>query len=113
MISCLLCVHLINEFFESNQQLDDVSPTSNLLKLADNNVIFDSPQKPQKKILFETPDPLQHSVNRLTDTGLFLTPATTKNQESIEKATKLTEVVYNSWTLKEVQKILFRPSITF
>jgi hypothetical protein len=25
-------------------------------------------------------------------------PATKKNQESIEKATKLTEVVYNSWT---------------
>jgi hypothetical protein len=100
----LLCFHLINEFFESNQGLDDVSPTSNLLKLAANNVILDSPQKPQKKILFETPDPLQQSVSLFKDTGLFLSPATTKIQESIEKATKLTEVVYNSQTLKEVQK---------
>jgi hypothetical protein len=102
MILCLLCVCLINEFFESNQQLDNVSPTSNLLKLADNNVIFDSPQKPQKKNLFETPDPLQHSMSRFKDMGLFLSPATKKIQESIEKATKLTEVVYNSQTLKVV-----------
>jgi hypothetical protein len=63
MILCLLCIRLINQFFESNQVLDDVSPTSNLLKLADNNVIFDSPQKPQKTLLFETPDPLQPSVS--------------------------------------------------
>jgi hypothetical protein len=104
MISCLLCVCLKNEFLESNQGLDDVSPTSNLLKLADDNVILDSPQKPQKKILFETPDPLQQSMSQFKDTGLFLSPATTKNQESNEKATKLTEVVFNSRTLKEVQK---------
>jgi hypothetical protein len=109
MISYLLCVHLVNEFFESNQQLDDVSPTSNLLKLADNNVIFDSPQKPQKKNLFETPDPLQNSVSQFKDTGLFLSPATKKIQESIEKATKVTEVVYNSRTLKELQKIIIQP----
>jgi hypothetical protein len=63
MILCFTCVCLINEFFESNQGLDDVSPTSNLLKLADNNVILDSPQKPPKKLLFETPDPLQQSVS--------------------------------------------------
>jgi hypothetical protein len=104
MILCLLCVCLINELFESNQGLDDVSPTSNLLKLADNNVILDSPQKPPKKILFETPDPLQQNVSQFKDMGLFLSPATKKIQESIEKATKLTEVVYNSLTLKEVQK---------
>jgi hypothetical protein len=108
MISCLLCVCLINEFFESNQGLDNVSPTSNLYKFADNNVIFYSPQKPQKKILFQTPDPLQHSMSRFKDTGLFLSPATTKIQESIEKATKLTEAVYNSRTLKEVQKNIFQ-----
>jgi hypothetical protein len=108
MILCLLCVHLINEFFESNQQVDDVSPTSNLLKLADNNVIFDSPQKPQKKNLFETPDPLQHSVSQVKDTGLFLSPAKKIIQESIEKATKLTEVVYCSRTLKEVQKSIIQ-----
>ena len=78
MIMCLLCVRLINEFFESNQGLDDVSPTSNLLKLADNNVILDSPQKPLKKLLFETPDPLQQSMSRFKDTGLFLSPATKK-----------------------------------
>ena len=102
MILCLTCVRLINEFFESNQGLDDVSPTSNLLKLADNNGFLDSPQKSLKKILFETPDPLQQSVTRFKDTGLFLSPASKKIQESIEKATKLTEVVYNSRTLKEV-----------
>jgi hypothetical protein len=78
MISCLTCVCLINEFFESNQGLDGVSPTSNLLKLADNNVILDSSQKPLKKILFETPDPLQQSVSQFKDTGLFLSPATKK-----------------------------------
>jgi hypothetical protein len=50
-------------------------------------------QKPQKKLLFETPDPLQHNVCQFKDTGLFLSPATTKIQESIGKATKLTEVV--------------------
>jgi hypothetical protein len=65
---------------------------------------MDSPQKPQKKRIFETPDPLQHSVSRFKDTGLFLSPATKNFQESIEKATKLTELVYNSRTLKEVQK---------
>jgi hypothetical protein len=80
MILCLTCVHLINESFESNQGVDDVSPTSNLLKLADNNVILDSPQKPPfKKLLFETPDPLQQSMSQFKDTGLFLSPATTKN----------------------------------
>jgi hypothetical protein len=36
--------------------------------------------------------------------GLFLSLATKKIQESVGKATKLTEVVYNSGTLKEVQK---------
>jgi hypothetical protein len=112
MILCLTCVRLIF-FFESNQGLDNVSPTSNLLKLADNNVILDSPQKPPKKLLFETPAPLQKSVSRFKDKGLFLSPATKNNNESIEKATKLTEVVYNSRTLKEVQKTLFSPSITF
>jgi hypothetical protein len=104
MIPCIACVHLINEFFEFNQGSDDVSLTSNLLNLADNNVILEAPQKPPKKILFETPDPLHQSASQFKDTGLFLLPATTKIQESIEKATKLTEVVYNSQTLKEVQK---------
>jgi hypothetical protein len=85
MISCLLCVRLINEFFESNQGLDDVSPTSNLLKLADNNVILDSPQKPLKKILSETPDPLQQSVSRFKDTCLFLSPATKKIRRVLKR----------------------------
>ncbi len=52
MILCLTCVCLINEIFESNQGLDDVSLTSNLLKLADNNVILDSPQKPPPQKTF-------------------------------------------------------------
>jgi hypothetical protein len=52
MILCLTCVHLINVFFESNQGLDDVSPTSNLLKLADNNVIFGFTPKTPQNITF-------------------------------------------------------------
>jgi hypothetical protein len=47
---------------------------------------------------------LQQSQSRLKDTGLFLSPATGKFHESIDKATKLSAVVYNSQTLKEVQK---------
>jgi hypothetical protein len=66
-----------------------------------------TPETPEK-VLFETPDPSQQSVSWFKDTGLFLSPATTKNQEIIEKATKLTEVVYNSRTLKEVQKSIVR-----
>jgi hypothetical protein len=85
MILCLLYVRLINEFFESNQVLDNVSHTSNLLKLADNNVILDSPQKPQKKILFETPDPLQHSMSRFKDTVLFLSIATKKFRRVLKR----------------------------
>jgi hypothetical protein len=104
MILCLTCVCLIHEFFESNQGLHDVRPTSNQNKLADNNLILDSPQKPPKKILFETPDSLPQNVSRFKDTGLFLSPATKKLQESIEKTTMLTKVVYNSQTLKEVWK---------
>jgi hypothetical protein len=37
-------------------------------------------------------------------TGLFLSPAKQKIHDSIEKATKLSEVVYNTWKVKEVQK---------
>jgi hypothetical protein len=54
-------------------------------------------------MLFETPDPLQQSLSQFKDTGLFLSPATQKFHDSIEKATKLSEVVYNSRKLKEVQ----------
>jgi hypothetical protein len=85
MISCLTCVLLINESLESNRGLDDVSPTSNLLKLADNNGFLDSPQKSLKKILFETPDPLQQSVSRFKDRGLFLAPATKKFRRVLKR----------------------------
>jgi hypothetical protein len=60
------------------------------------------PRNPRNKKLFETPDPLQHSMSQFKDMGLFLLPATNKFQERIEKATKLTEMVYNSRILKEV-----------
>jgi hypothetical protein len=53
-------------------------------------------EAPQKTLLFETPDPLQQSPSPFKDTGLFLSPATQKSHNSIEKATKLSEVVYNS-----------------
>ncbi len=41
---------------------------------------------------------------QVKDTGLFLSPATEKFHESIENATKLSEVVYNSRKLKEVRE---------
>jgi hypothetical protein len=40
----------------------------------------------------------------LKDTGLFLSPAIENIYQSIDKATKLSAVVYNSQTLKKVQK---------
>jgi hypothetical protein len=47
---------------------------------------------------------LQQSLSQFKDTVLFLSPATQNFHDIIEKATKLSEVVYNSWKLKEVQK---------
>jgi hypothetical protein len=47
---------------------------------------------------------LQESQSQLKDPGLFLSPATEKIHKSINKATKLSAVVYNSETLKEVRK---------
>jgi hypothetical protein len=93
---------MINEFIENNQGTDDVSPTSIFSKVADNNVILETPQKPPKKLLVETPDPLQQSLGGFKDTGLFLSLATEKFHKSIEKAIKLSEVVYNSQKLNEV-----------
>ncbi len=47
---------------------------------------------------------MQESQSQLKDTDLFLSPATEKFHKSIDKATKLSAVVYNSETLKEVRK---------
>ncbi len=47
---------------------------------------------------------MQESQSQLKDTGLFLSPATEKFHKSIDKATKLSTVVYYSETLKEVWK---------
>ncbi len=102
MISFIKCIQITNEFIENKQGTDDVSPTSNHLKVAEKSVILETPQKSPKKILFEPPDPLQQSLTRFKDTGLFLSPTTEKIHKSIEKATKLSEVVYNSRKLKEV-----------
>jgi hypothetical protein len=100
----LTCIHLIIEFIESNQGTDDVSSPSKSLKVADKSVMLKTPKHPPQKILFESRHPLQQSQSQLKDTGLFLSPATEKFHTSIDKATKLSEVVYNSRTLKEVQK---------
>jgi hypothetical protein len=51
------------------------------------------------------PVPKTTNTRWFKDTGLFLSPATKQFQESIEKSTKLTEVVYNSRTLKEVMQV--------
>ncbi len=64
---------------------------------------METPQKPPHKLLLETPDPLQQSLSQFKDTDLFLSPATENFHKSIENATKLSEVVYNSRKLKEVQ----------
>ncbi len=96
------CIQIVNEFIENKQGTDDVIPTSNHLKVAENIVILETPQKSPKKLLYETPD-LQHSLSQFKYTGLFLSPATENFHESIEKATQLSEVVYNSRILKEVQ----------
>jgi hypothetical protein len=85
MILFINCICITNEFIRNNQVEDDVSPTSNFLKVAGNNVILETPQKPTKKLLFETSDPLQQSLGQLKDTDLFLSPATEKFHESIER----------------------------
>jgi hypothetical protein len=51
--------------------------------------------------MFQKSHPLQQSQSRLKGTGLFLSPATENFHKSIDKATKLSAVVYNSETLKE------------
>ncbi len=47
---------------------------------------------------------MHQSLSQFKDTALFLSSATQKIHDSIEKATKLSEVVYNTQKLKEVQK---------
>ncbi len=113
MILFIKWIRIINEFVENNQGTDDVGHTFNILKVAEKNVVLETPQKPPKKLLFETSDPLQQSLSWFKDTHLFISPATQKFHDSIEKATKLLELVFNSWKLKEVQKTLLSPSITF
>ncbi len=49
MILFIQCFHIINEFIANNQVIDDVSPTSIFLKIAENNVILETPQKSTKK----------------------------------------------------------------
>jgi hypothetical protein len=63
MISFIQCIRIINEFVENKQGTDDVSPNSNHVKVAENNVMLETPQKSPKQLLFETPDPLQHSLS--------------------------------------------------
>ncbi len=58
MLSFIKCIRIINEFFKNEQGIDDVSPTSNHVKVAENNVMLKAPQKSPKQLLFETPDPL-------------------------------------------------------
>ncbi len=73
------------------------------MNVADKHVVLETPQKDKKK-LFKNSHPLHQSQSRLKDTDLFLSPATGKFHKSLDKATKLSAVVYNSQTLKEVQK---------
>ncbi len=99
-----MCIHFVHEFVENIQETNDVTSQSKSLNDADKYVVLETPQKDQKIKRFKNSHPLQHSQSQLKDTGLFLSPATGKFHESIDKATKLSAVVYNSQTLKEVQK---------
>jgi hypothetical protein len=83
------------------------------LKVAENNVILDTPQKPKTIFQFETPDTSHQSQSQFIGTFLFLSPAIHKIHDSIEKATKMSEVVYNTRKLKEAQKTLLKPTISF
>jgi hypothetical protein len=103
MISCFISIHFILDFTENIQKTNDVSSKSNSLNVTDTNVVLETPQKDPKKT-FQKSHPLQESQSRLKDTGLFLSPATEKFHKTIDKETKLSAVVNNSETMKEVQK---------
>ncbi len=64
------------------------------------------PQKQKTMFQFETPDTSHQSMSQFKDTFLFLSPATQKFHDSIEKATKMSEIVYDTQTLKEVWKYI-------
>jgi hypothetical protein len=49
LILFIKCIRIMNEFIANNQVSDNVSPTSNFSKYAENNVILETPQKPTKK----------------------------------------------------------------
>ncbi len=66
--------------------------------------MLETPQKDTQKTTFQKSHPLQENQSRLKDTCLFLSPATENFHKSIDKATKLSSVVNNSETLKEVHK---------
>jgi hypothetical protein len=63
MLLFIQCIWIINEFVKNKQGIDDVSPTSNHVKAAENNVMLKAPQKSPKQLLFETPVLLQHSLS--------------------------------------------------
>jgi hypothetical protein len=104
MILFFISIHFLLDFAENIQETNDVSSKSNSLNVTDTNAVLETPQKDQKKTTFQKSHPLQESQSQLKVTGLFLSPATEKYHKSIDKATKLSAVVYNSETLKEVQK---------
>ncbi len=82
---------------------DDV-PNSEDFMVAENNMILDTLHKTTNLFQFETPDNSNQELSWFKDTFTFLSPATRKFHDSIEKATKLSENIYNTQKLKEVQK---------
>jgi hypothetical protein len=102
MISFFTSIHFILDFAENIQETNDVSSKSNSLNVTDTNVVLETPQKDPKKT-FQKSHTLQESQSQLKDTGLFISPATENFHKSIDKATKLSAVVYNSETMTEVQ----------
>jgi hypothetical protein len=85
-------LHLIHEFIQNKQGTADDGPNSKEFMVTENNVIFDTPQKPTKLFQFETPDNSNQELSQFKDKFLFLSPATQKFHNNIEKATKLPEL---------------------
>jgi hypothetical protein len=69
----LVAVAGINEFIDKEQGTDDVSHTSKILQVAENNVILDNPQKLKTMFQFETPDTSHQRLRRFKHTFLFYT----------------------------------------
>ncbi len=66
---------MMYEFIQNKQGAADISPLSKDFMVAENNVILNTPKKPNKLFQFETPDTSNQELSQFKDTILFLSPA--------------------------------------